>query len=90
MLSSDPAASPSLQTFQESASCFLALLLKLLAEPADSEMRLCQQSLLVRMPLSPFVSPSPPRDRNCGAWCVCQGEHRLRTLLPAAGYDAFL
>ncbi|XP_074885492.1 serine/threonine-protein kinase 36 [Buteo buteo] len=37
----------SLQTFQESASCFLALLLKLLAEPADSEMRLCQQSLLV-------------------------------------------
>ncbi|XP_052648020.1 serine/threonine-protein kinase 36 [Harpia harpyja] len=36
----------SLQTFQESASCFLALLLELLAEPADSEMRLCQQSLL--------------------------------------------
>ncbi|OXB77119.1 UNVERIFIED_CONTAM: hypothetical protein H355_007766, partial [Colinus virginianus] len=37
----------SLQTLQESASHFLALLLDLLAEPADSEMRLCQQSLLV-------------------------------------------
>ncbi|KAK2525934.1 Stk36 [Columba guinea] len=36
----------SLQTFQESASCFLALLPELLAEPADSEMSLCQQSLL--------------------------------------------
>ncbi|NXT58518.1 STK36 kinase, partial [Pluvianellus socialis] len=36
----------SLQAFQESAGCFLALLLELLAEPADSEMRLCHQSLL--------------------------------------------
>ncbi|NXP21111.1 STK36 kinase, partial [Scytalopus superciliaris] len=36
----------SLQTFQESAGCFLALLPELLAEPLDSEMRLCQQSLL--------------------------------------------
>ncbi|XP_042639701.1 serine/threonine-protein kinase 36 [Tyto alba] len=36
----------SLQAFQESAGCFLALLLELLTEPADSEMRLCQQSLL--------------------------------------------
>ncbi|NXF31927.1 STK36 kinase, partial [Nyctibius bracteatus] len=36
----------SLQAFQESAGCFLALLPELLAEPADSEMRLCQQSLL--------------------------------------------
>ncbi|OXB69198.1 hypothetical protein ASZ78_011318 [Callipepla squamata] len=36
----------SLQTLQESASHFLALQLDLLAEPADSEMRLCQQSLL--------------------------------------------
>ncbi|NWW99532.1 STK36 kinase, partial [Caloenas nicobarica] len=36
----------SLQAFQESASCFLALLPELLAEPADSEMSLCQQSLL--------------------------------------------
>ncbi|XP_027734991.1 serine/threonine-protein kinase 36 isoform X4 [Empidonax traillii] len=36
----------SLQTFQESAGCFLALLPELLTEPVDSEMRLCQQSLL--------------------------------------------
>ncbi|NXL88452.1 STK36 kinase, partial [Alectura lathami] len=36
----------SLQTFQESANHFLALMPDLLAEPADSEMRLCQQSLL--------------------------------------------
>ncbi|NXK29237.1 STK36 kinase, partial [Arenaria interpres] len=36
----------SLQAFQESASCFLTLLPELLAEPADNEMRLCQQSLL--------------------------------------------
>ncbi|NWX12565.1 STK36 kinase, partial [Aegotheles bennettii] len=36
----------SLQAFQESASCFLALLPELLAEPGDSEKRLCQQSLL--------------------------------------------
>ncbi|XP_065607299.1 serine/threonine-protein kinase 36 [Cyrtonyx montezumae] len=36
----------SLQTLQESANQFLALLLDLLTLPADSEMRLCQQSLL--------------------------------------------
>ncbi|NXD78764.1 STK36 kinase, partial [Halcyon senegalensis] len=36
----------SLRAFQESAGCFLALLPMLLAESADSEMRLCQQSLL--------------------------------------------
>ncbi|NXI71378.1 STK36 kinase, partial [Anseranas semipalmata] len=36
----------SLQAFWESADHFLALLLDLLAEPADSEMRLRQQSLL--------------------------------------------
>ncbi|NWX69201.1 STK36 kinase, partial [Alca torda] len=36
----------SLQAFRESAGCFLDLLPELLAEPADSEMRLCQQSLL--------------------------------------------
>ncbi|NXS14990.1 STK36 kinase, partial [Neodrepanis coruscans] len=36
----------SLQTFQESACCFLALLPELLAEPVNSEMRLCHQSLL--------------------------------------------
>ncbi|NXX99581.1 STK36 kinase, partial [Centropus bengalensis] len=34
------------QLFWESAGCFLALLLKLLTEPADTEMRLCQQSLM--------------------------------------------
>ncbi|XP_074729547.1 serine/threonine-protein kinase 36 isoform X4 [Strix uralensis] len=38
----------SLQAFQESAGCFLAQVLELLAEPGDSEMRLCQQSLLVQ------------------------------------------
>uniref|UniRef100_A0A8B9PZW8 non-specific serine/threonine protein kinase n=1 Tax=Apteryx owenii TaxID=8824 RepID=A0A8B9PZW8_APTOW len=36
----------SLQAFQECASRFLALLPELLAQSADSEMRLCQQSLL--------------------------------------------
>ncbi|NXX76502.1 STK36 kinase, partial [Urocolius indicus] len=36
----------SLQAFQESAGCFLALLPALLAKPAVSERRLCQQSLL--------------------------------------------
>ncbi|XP_021256128.1 serine/threonine-protein kinase 36 isoform X3 [Numida meleagris] len=36
----------SLQTLRESANHFLALLPDLLAEPADSEMKLCQQSLL--------------------------------------------
>ncbi|XP_015490253.1 serine/threonine-protein kinase 36 isoform X2 [Parus major] len=36
----------SLQGVQESADCFLALLPELLAVPVDSEMRLCQQSLL--------------------------------------------
>ncbi|XP_005049539.1 PREDICTED: serine/threonine-protein kinase 36 isoform X1 [Ficedula albicollis] len=33
-------------SLQESADCFLALLPELLAVPVDSEMRLCQQSLL--------------------------------------------
>nr|XP_041573539.1 serine/threonine-protein kinase 36 isoform X2 [Taeniopygia guttata] len=36
----------SLQAVQESADCFLALLPELLAVPVDSEMKLCQQSLL--------------------------------------------
>ncbi|NWS58962.1 STK36 kinase, partial [Chunga burmeisteri] len=36
----------SLQAFQESVGCFLPLLPKLLAEPADSEMRVCQQGIL--------------------------------------------
>ncbi|XP_040460070.1 serine/threonine-protein kinase 36 [Falco naumanni] len=42
----DSGQKDSLQVFQESAGCFLALLPELLAEPADSKMRLCQQSLL--------------------------------------------
>ncbi|XP_030341350.1 serine/threonine-protein kinase 36 isoform X2 [Strigops habroptila] len=36
----------SLQAFQESATSLLSLLPELLADPADSDMRLCQQSLL--------------------------------------------
>ncbi|NXA07269.1 STK36 kinase, partial [Sapayoa aenigma] len=36
----------SMKTFWESAGCFLALLPDLLAEPVDSEMKLCHQSLL--------------------------------------------
>ncbi|OWK63218.1 Serine/threonine-protein kinase 36 [Lonchura striata] len=44
--SSALAAPHRLQTIQESADCFLALLPELLAVPVDSEMRLCQQSLL--------------------------------------------
>lgn len=66
LLSFALAASPSLQAFQESAKHFLALLLDLLAEPADSEMRLCQQSLLVRVPLSSFSPPSPPLTEALG------------------------
>ncbi|NWH56192.1 STK36 kinase, partial [Geococcyx californianus] len=42
----DSGQKDSLQVFQESAGCFLALLPELLAEPADREMRLCQQSLM--------------------------------------------
>ncbi|NXR25557.1 STK36 kinase, partial [Cinclus mexicanus] len=38
-------------SLQESADCFLALLPELLAAPVDSEMRLCQQSLLCFMQL---------------------------------------
>ncbi|XP_067994964.1 serine/threonine-protein kinase 36 isoform X3 [Melanerpes formicivorus] len=44
--SSAPAASSSPQAFLKSVSCFLALLPELLAQPADSKMKL-QQSLLV-------------------------------------------
>lgn len=90
LLSSAPIASPSLQVFQESASCFLALLLELLAEPGDSERRLCQQSLLVSAPL---CLPSPhsfPQGQKMWGWAVSQGECRLRALLPALGSDAFL
>uniref|UniRef100_A0A663MZL2 non-specific serine/threonine protein kinase n=1 Tax=Athene cunicularia TaxID=194338 RepID=A0A663MZL2_ATHCN len=83
LLSFAPAASPSLQAFQESAGCFLALLLELLAEPADSEMRICQQNLLVRVPLSPFSQPSSPGTEAVGLG-MCVGE------LLAVGSDAFL
>lgn len=48
---------PSLQAFQKSADFFLALLPELLAAPVDTEMRLCQQSLLVRVPPSPSTTP---------------------------------
>ncbi|NXN15144.1 STK36 kinase, partial [Indicator maculatus] len=42
----ESAQKDSLQAFLKSVSCFLALLPELLAQPADSEMKLCQQSLL--------------------------------------------
>ncbi|NXO04898.1 STK36 kinase, partial [Rhinopomastus cyanomelas] len=42
---SEPKDRKGLQAFQEGAFCFLALLPELLAEPDDSERRLCQQSL---------------------------------------------
>ncbi|XP_027590536.1 serine/threonine-protein kinase 36 isoform X5 [Pipra filicauda] len=50
----------SLQTFQESAGCFLALLPELLAEPVDSEMRLCQQSLLCFTQLCESLDATDP------------------------------
>lgn len=70
LLSSAPIVSPSLQVFQESAGCFLALLPELLAEPDDSERRLCQQSLLVSAPLSPFSPLFPPGTEDVGLGCV--------------------
>ncbi|NWU09047.1 STK36 kinase, partial [Cephalopterus ornatus] len=50
----------SLQTFRESAGCFLALLPELLAEPVDSEMRLCQQSLLCFIQLCENLDATEP------------------------------
>ncbi|NWI58300.1 STK36 kinase, partial [Calyptomena viridis] len=50
----------SLQTFRESAGCFLALLPELLAEPADSEMRLCHQSLLCFTQLCESLDATDP------------------------------
>ncbi|NXY16063.1 STK36 kinase, partial [Atrichornis clamosus] len=50
----------SLQAFQESADCFLALLPELLAEPVDSEMRLCQQSLLCFTQLCESLDTTDP------------------------------
>ncbi|NXU18054.1 STK36 kinase, partial [Pardalotus punctatus] len=50
----------SLQAFQESADCFLALLPELLAVPVDSEMRLCQQSLLCFIQLCESLDTTDP------------------------------
>ncbi|NXI09357.1 STK36 kinase, partial [Irena cyanogastra] len=50
----------SLQAIQESADCFLALLPELLAAPVDSEMRLCQQSLLCFTQLCESLDTTDP------------------------------
>ncbi|NXS23067.1 STK36 kinase, partial [Mystacornis crossleyi] len=50
----------SLQAFQESADCFLALLPELLAAPVDIEMRLCQQSLLCFTQLCESLDTTDP------------------------------
>ncbi|XP_068051656.1 serine/threonine-protein kinase 36 isoform X1 [Anomalospiza imberbis] len=50
----------SLQAIQESADCFLALLPELLAVPVDSEMRLCQQSLLCFTQLCESLDTTDP------------------------------
>ncbi|NWT61852.1 STK36 kinase, partial [Erythrocercus mccallii] len=50
----------SLQDIQESADCFLALLPELLAAPVDSEMRLCQQSLLCFTQLCKSLDTTDP------------------------------
>ncbi|XP_041329440.1 serine/threonine-protein kinase 36 [Pyrgilauda ruficollis] len=50
----------SLQAVQESADCFLALLPELLAVPLDSEMRLCQQSLLCFTQLCESLDTADP------------------------------
>ncbi|NWU45670.1 STK36 kinase, partial [Hylia prasina] len=50
----------SLQDIQESADCFLALLPELLAAPVDSEMRLCQQSLLCFIQLCKSLDTTDP------------------------------
>lgn len=82
-----PCSPPSLQ---ESADCFLALLLELLTVPVDSEMRLCQQSLLVRvLPSSSFTPSGPWGQKPWGCLCMLV-EHSLRTLLLTMGSDAFL
>ncbi|NXM52847.1 STK36 kinase, partial [Illadopsis cleaveri] len=50
----------SLQDIQESADCFLTLLPELLAAPLDSEMRLCQQSLLCFTQLCESLDKTDP------------------------------
>ncbi|NXD37034.1 STK36 kinase, partial [Copsychus sechellarum] len=47
-------------SLQESADCFLALMLELLAVPVDSEMRLCQQSLLCFTQLCESLDTADP------------------------------
>ncbi|NWY76474.1 STK36 kinase, partial [Erithacus rubecula] len=47
-------------SLQESADCFLALLPELLAVPVDSEMRLCQQSLLCFTQLCESLDTADP------------------------------
>ncbi|KAF2987715.1 hypothetical protein EK904_001153, partial [Melospiza melodia maxima] len=47
-------------SLQESADCFLALLPELLAVPVDSEMRLCQQSLLCFTQLCESLDTTDP------------------------------
>ncbi|NXS88324.1 STK36 kinase, partial [Erpornis zantholeuca] len=50
----------SLQAFQESADCFLDLLPELLTAPVDTEMRLCQQSLLCFTQLCESLDTTDP------------------------------
>ncbi|NWT11625.1 STK36 kinase, partial [Vireo altiloquus] len=50
----------SLQAFQESADCFLDLLPELLAAPFDTEMKLCQQSLLCFTQLCESLDTTDP------------------------------
>ncbi|XP_059708843.1 serine/threonine-protein kinase 36 isoform X1 [Haemorhous mexicanus] len=50
----------SLQAIQKSADCFLSLLPELLAVPVDSEMRLCQQSLLCFIQLCESLDTTDP------------------------------
>ncbi|NXD01653.1 STK36 kinase, partial [Certhia familiaris] len=56
----ETAQKDSLQALQESADCFLALLPELLAAPLDSEMRLCQQSLLCFTQLCESLDTTDP------------------------------
>ncbi|XP_074857886.1 serine/threonine-protein kinase 36 isoform X2 [Carettochelys insculpta] len=50
----------SLQVFQEAAAGFLSLLPKLLAQPADGEMRLCEQSTMCFTVLCDCMDSSSP------------------------------
>ncbi|XP_027534649.1 serine/threonine-protein kinase 36 isoform X7 [Neopelma chrysocephalum] len=65
----------SLQTFQESAGCFLALLPELLAQPVDSEMRLCQQSLLCFTQLCESLDATDP-SISAPFYAILREEHQ--------------